>query len=150
MAYHKGRAKQIWTGELAEGVEPGSDEDDRICWHVRVTWQALEDFRKGINDLEEKHAEPDEEGNKRLLIADIPAVAMAELLEPVVIGWENYADEAGNPVPFSVEEMMSVDPNYLVELYARLSERAHQIHVKVQEAKNELVPTPGPGPEAKP
>ena len=145
MPYYKGRAKPIWTGDLAEGVEPRSEQDDRICWHVAVTWQALDNFRAGVTALTEQYGEVDDKGEKVLWVSAIPTEAMRDLLAPCVRGWENYVDAEGNPVPFSPDEMMLVEPHHLVELYARLGERAHQIHVK----KAELSPTPAPGPEDK-
>ena len=151
MAYHAGRAKPVWTGELAKGVEPGGDQDDRICWHVVFDWRAMEQHRKHMADLEEKYGKPNDEGVKAMYFSDLPRDEMRALLEPSIVGWANVVDEHGQDLPYSAErafgdgECPGVDTNHLVELSMRLGERNHQLHVKIEQERQELLPTPGSG-----
>jgi len=53
MPYVLGAPKQVWTGELPEGVTAGSVDDTRICWHVRFPWGTADTIKAELDALTE-------------------------------------------------------------------------------------------------
>ena len=126
MAHVKGRPKQVWTGELPEGVVEGSAEDDRICWHVAMPWGALPELRRDIITL--MKAEVDDTP-----LAEQPPEVQAAVfvvLSRYVKGWSNYLTPTGEAAPFTLEEFLQVDVAHVAELFTKVASYGAQVALK--------------------
>lgn len=117
MPHVKGRPKRVWTGHLAADVQEGSQGDDRLCWLVVLPWGEVDQFFADLNAIAASEAkaataitEWNQEEKERLWA----------LVSRYVRGWDNYLDENGKPVPWSLEEFLQVDVGHIQALFARM------------------------------
>ena len=126
MAHMKGRPKAVWTGELAAGVEAGSADDDRICWHVVYTYAGQQHIAENLTRMSELES-------LDTPISDLPDEQQAEFWQIVttyIQGWSNVTDATGSPVPFCLAEFLEMDMAHVGEIFAKLADIGPQIAAK--------------------
>ena len=131
MPYHKGRARIVTTGpEPARDAQGKLTEDDeRIHWHVRITHDGEQKIRNVVRHIQEGKG-PDGTPYGQMQLAMVPEELQDEMLAVLgacVFGWSNVVDEAGEPVPYTFQELVETDLPHRVELMANLADMGRQV-----------------------
>lgn len=103
----------LQKGMIVRQVETG-DGETAITWNVSVSY----DLKRKILSNAIRSIKTDERGEQSV---DVDLGTVADIvLSHGVQSWENVTDEAGNALPYSVENARQVDGNTLADLAGKV------------------------------
>jgi hypothetical protein len=131
MAYTKGKARYVYTGPEPARDAQGkmTEEDQRIHWHVKITHDGEKKLRDVATAIQDGVL-PDGTPYGQVALAMVPQDLQDQMLDALgacVFGWSNVVDEAGQPVPYSFEELAEADLPHRAELLANLGNMGKQV-----------------------